>query len=111
MAKRKFKVTVIKTSEFEVEFDTEAWSQANIDEWKKAFYDAEDLEDVARIFGGMYAEEEDGVFLEGFGVPLKDGEIPIPQRLTAEGMQSVNMNINVMDFEKDYDTEVEEITD
>lgn len=111
MGARKFKVTVTKTTEFEVEFDEEAWSKKNIDEWKKVFYDVDDLEDVATKFGPMYANEGPGVFIEGFGVPLENGCIPIPQRLTAEGMKEVNSNINVKEFTEDYDTDVEEVTE
>lgn len=109
MRKRKFKVTVTRTSEFEVEFDKEVWSQKNIDDWKKVFYDVEDLRDVAEVFGTMYADEEEGAFLEGFGVPLKDGKIPFPQILTAEGCESVKRDINVLGLSKYYETDVEEV--
>ena len=109
MAIKKFKAVVTKIYDFEVEFNDEVWNEKNIAEWKKTFYEADTLEEVAEIFASMFANQGEGEFLEGFGVPMINGSVPFPQILTAKGCKQVTNDINVIGFSEDEEIEVEEV--
>lgn len=106
---KKFQVEVTKTWDFEVEIDETIWNEENIASWKKTFYNVDDLEQIIEIFATMFAEQGEGQFLEGFGVPMINNSIPFPQILTAEGCSQVSKDISVNGLSEDIEANVKEI--
>lgn len=106
---KKFKVEVTKTWNFEVEIDEDVWSKENIEDWKKTFYDVVGLEEIIEIFSTMFAEQGEGSFLEGFGIPMINNEVPFPQCLTAKGCSEVSKDISVNSLSEDIEADVKEI--
>lgn len=106
---KKFQVEVTKTWYFEVEIDENIWNEDNIADWKKAFYDVSSLEEVIEIFATMFAEQGEGSFLEGFGIPMINNSAPFPQCLTAKGCSEVSKDISVNALSEDIEANVQEI--
>ena len=106
---KKFQVEVTKTWDFEVEIDETIWNEENIADWKKTFYDVSSLQEVIKIFATMFAEQGEGSFLEGFGVPMINNGIPFPQCLTAKGCGEVSKDISVNSLREDIEADVKEI--
>lgn len=106
---KKFKVEVTKTWDFEVEIDETVWTEENIQNWKKVFYNVDTLEEIVEILATMFAEQGEGQFLEGFGVPMIDRAIPFPQMLTAEGCSNVSKDISINAASEDIEADVTEI--
>ena len=102
---KKFKCTVEKTYEYEIEIDETIWTEKAIKDWADSFYDADDIEDVARILAKMKTNYADGELIEGFGIPMINGQEPF-----TFGKQEINesVNINIID-EDDVYVDCEEI--
>lgn len=98
---KKFKCTVVKTTEMEIEIDDSIWTPEYIAEWQKQFYDADDITDVVTHIATMKSECENGAFIEGFGIPMINGNIPY---------NAITPNpINICNETNHYETDVEEI--
>lgn len=109
MAKKIFKATVTRTYDFGIEFDTDVWNDQKIAEWQKSFYEADTLEEVAEIFAKLFATQGEGKFLEGFGIPMIDGDIPLQLKLIVGGGKQVNRTINVIGLDADMEVDIEEL--
>lgn len=62
----KFKITVTKTSEYEIEVDESIWTPEAIQDWAKTFYPADDAKEFAEHLASAVSNETG--FMEGFGV-------------------------------------------
>jgi len=93
---RKFKCKVEKTYEYEIEIDETVWTEDAISNWSSVFYDADDLEDVARILAEMKTRYDSGEDIEGFGIPMIDSEEPY-----TFGNKKINHDINIHIIDED----------
>ena len=73
---KKFRCIVTKETTMEVEIDESVWAEKEIAEWQRCFYSAENLMDIVKHIARLKTEYEDGEFIEGFGIPLINGEKP-----------------------------------
>lgn len=109
---KKYKVKVIREDEYEVEFDESVFDEEFIDDFKEYFYDLDTLEEHAEHIAQFRARFGER-FIEGYGSPKVDGELPIIAAQFEKELKHVNfgLNINVIS-EDDFDRmeiEVEEI--
>lgn len=63
----KFKVTVVRTDEYEIEVDENIWTECEIKEWGNTFWGGSSLRDVASALGIAWMKEGRAFFKEGFG--------------------------------------------
>lgn len=63
----KFKVTVVRTDEYEIDIDESVWTKEEIKEWGKIFWGGTSLRDVASALGEAWMKQGAGFFKEGFG--------------------------------------------
>lgn len=118
MSKRKFRVTVTRVDEYEVEVDEAVWTEEAIKEWESVFYPLHDTEGVAKDLAIQYMRT-DNWFIEGYGyVPVlmsdgtrktifagsEDGAKAIPEDKYAKGV-----SIKPICEDRDYETEIKEI--
>lgn len=101
---RKFKCEVTKTYTYEIEIDETIWTDEEINNWSKSFYDADDLSDIASIIAKMKTSYEDGEFIEGFGIPMINGKEPF-----TFGKQEINTDININIISEYIDVDSEEV--
>lgn len=117
----KFKVTVTRVDEYEIEIDENVWDEKALEDWSSVFHPVSDAEDVAKNFAVAWMRNEDKYFIEGYGyvkefdqsgnlkgVPYRDekGEFayPLPEDRYAKGISIVALS-----QDEDYETEVEEL--
>lgn len=117
----KFKITVTRTDEYEIEVDEKVWTTDVIQTWGDTFWGGEDIEDVAKLLAVQWMKQDGSYFKEGFGfvkelnssneikgVPYtdKDGKFayPLPVSEYAEGL-----SIKPIVEDEEYDVEVENI--
>lgn len=89
----------------EIEIDDTVWTEQEIAEWQRHFYNAKNIKDIARHIASMKTEYDDGEFIEGFGIPLINGEKPY-EYLKDE---DITTSINIYNQSSDFDVEVDEI--
>lgn len=68
----KFKITVTKTSEYEIDVDESIWTPHEIQDWAKTFYPTEDAKEFAEHLASAVSNETG--FMEGFGVVKRTWE-------------------------------------
>jgi len=103
--KRKFKCTVERTDEYIIEFDDKIINQEWLDHFSRYFYNFQELEEHAEHIAQIRARTEQD-FIEGYGVPLVNGKIPI-----FSDNNSIEKGINIIIVSEDEmcDVDVEEI--
>ena len=89
---KKFKCTVTKTYEYEIEIDEKIWTEERIKNWASIFYKADNLQEVAEHLAMMKTRYDDGEFIEGFGIPMINGKEPF---MFGEDKTPINKNINI----------------
>jgi len=99
---KKFKCTVTKTYEYEIEIDEKIWTEETIKEWASAFYRADNLQEVAEHLAMMKTRYDDGDFIEGFGVPMINGKEPFMFNSENKTSISKDININIIEDGDDY---------
>lgn len=102
---KKFKCTVTKETTMDIEIDDSVWTDEEIEEWQRHFYDAKNIEDIAKHVAIMKAETEDGEFIEGFGIPLINGKKPYEFLKDKD----IATSIDIRNQSKDLYVDVEEI--
>lgn len=102
---KKFKCIVTKETTMDVEIDDSVWTDEEIAEWQRCFYNAQNLKDVVGHIAKMKTEYEDGDFIEGFGIPLINGEKPYDYLKD----EDITTSINISDQSSDMGVEVYEI--
>lgn len=102
---KKFKCTVTKETNMEIEIDESIWTPETICAWSKSFYDADDLKGVVEHVARLKSKYEDGEFIEGFGIPMIDGKKPYPY------IEDNHMakDINICNQSVDTDVDMEEL--
>lgn len=117
----KFKVTVTRVDEYEIEIDENVWDEKALEDWSGVFHPVSDAEDVAKDFAVAWMRNEDKYFIEGYGyvkefdqsgnlkgVPYRDekGEFayPLPEDSYTKGISIVALS-----QDEDYETEVQEL--
>ena len=102
---KKFRCTVTKETTMEIEIDESVWTEEEIAEWQKHFYEANDLKAVVGHVASMKAEYEDGDFIEGFGIPMINGKKPYDFL----NDDDITTSINICNQSVDIDVDVDEI--
>lgn len=102
---KKFRCTVTKETTMEIEIDESVWTEEEIAEWQRHFYEAEDLKAVVKHVATMKAEYEDGYFMEGFGIPMINGKKPYDFL----NDDDITTSINICNQSVDIDVDVDEI--
>lgn len=109
---KKFRVTVIREDEYEVEFDENIFDKDFMEHFKEYFYDFDSLEEHAAHIAQFRARFGER-FIEGYGLPRVDGKLPFAARVDKENIKSVNQGLNINIISEDdldrMDTEVEEV--
>ncbi len=109
---KKFKCTVTRVDEYEIEFDEEVINDEFIKEYAEYFADYETLEEHAENLA-QYQARFGSAFMEGYGVVKKNGKIPYPYNTKEyEGKiskEELGINIKIISEDNDCDVEVEEI--
>lgn len=107
---KKFKVTVIREDEYEIEFDEEIFNKKFIEDFKEVFYNFDSLEEHAEHIA-LHRARFGQKFIEGYGIPFVSGRKPLIYGDKEEKQVAYGLNINIIsedDF--DYmDIEVKEI--
>jgi len=99
---KKFKCTVTKTYEYEIEIDEKIWTEETIKDWASAFYRADNLREVTEHLAMMKTRYDDGDFIEGFGVPMINGKEPFMFNSENKTSISKDININIIEDGDDY---------
>ena len=104
----KFKVTVTRVDEYEIEVDENVWNEQALEQWSKVFWDCVDTEQVAKDLAVAYMRT-DSRFIEGYGWVKelrKDGTEK--GLLLPEGKEyAAGLTIKPLSFDEDYQTEIE----
>lgn len=103
---RTFKCTVTRETTMDIIIDDSVWTDEEIEEWSKHFQDADDLEELVERLAAMKVRCEDGEFMEGFGIPLINGEKPYSYLKDDQ----IEDSIDIRNQEESIDVDVEEIT-
>jgi hypothetical protein len=106
---KKFKCTVTREYEYEIEFDESVWNEKELKEWSSFFQDVDDLEDLAEILAERKTRYNEGEFIEGFGIPMINGKKPyVFGNPNPDIEESVNINIISESY---VSVDVDEITE
>lgn len=103
---KRFKCTVTRTDEYIIEFDENKFNKKWMDEFAKFFYDFDSLEEHAEHIAQFRARFEKD-FIEGYGIPLQNGERPFSVRVNEENEKYLERGINIIIKSEDDDCEVE----
>lgn len=106
---RKFKCTVTKDYEYEIEFDETVWTEDELKDWSKHFYNVDGLQGLAEVLAEYKTTHDKGEFIEGFGIPMINGKKPyVFGNPNPDIEESININI----IEEDYTySDVKEVTE
>lgn len=102
---KKYKCTVTKETTMEIEIDESVWTDQEIEEWQKSFYEAINLDDIVKYIAKIKTEYEDGDFIEGFGIPLINGKKPYNYLKDTD----ITTSINICNQSSYTDVEVVEV--
>lgn len=103
---KKFKCTVTRVDEYEIEFNEDIINEEFMEHYKKYFADYDTLEEHAENIAQFRARFGER-FIEGYGSPLVNGKIPWKLTLTADGIKEVEHGININVISEDSECEVE----
>jgi len=101
---KKFKCTVERTYDYEIEFDETVWTPDELKNWSTVFATVDSLENLAEILAGYKPDYESGEFIEGFGIPMINGKEPFVFK-----NEEINKDININILSTDQSVDVEEI--
>lgn len=96
----KFEIELVRRDKVKVELDPEYFTEEWFEEFRQYFYDYFTLKDLAEHIA-YNVVHNNATEIEGFGIPLRDGERPY----WIKDNQEVNEHINVI--YNSYATEVE----
>lgn len=103
---KKFKCVVERTEEYIIEIDENVINEEWMKHFKKYFYDLDTLEEHAEYIA-QYRARFESDFIEGYGVPLVNGENPLYSR--DESSLEPAINIKIVSEGQDCCVDVEEI--
>ena len=98
---KKFKCTVTKTYEYEIEVDEKIWNKNALKNWSSVFEDVEDQQELVEVLAQRMDGYCPGQFIEGFGKPNFKG------RPTGTD-KDTNTSINILSVEESTDVDSEE---
>lgn len=90
-----YKCEVERIDRYVVEFDESVINEEWMEDFRQVFFDFYDLEEHAEHIAQMRARFGNG-FIEGYGIPLEDGEIPywvISDTQKGQVNHAINMKI------------------
>lgn len=91
---KKYKCTVTKEYEYEIEFDENVWNEEELKEWSKSFFDVDGLQELAEELAALKTKYDNGEFIEGFRIPMINGKKPyVFGNPNPDIEESVNINI------------------
>lgn len=107
---KKFKCTVTRTDEYIIEFDEDVINEEWMSDFREYMCDYDTLEEHAENIA-QFRARFGGEFIEGYGMPLINGKLPLSAQLSEQYMKKVNnaINIKILSEDKDCEVEVEEI--
>jgi hypothetical protein len=117
----KFKATVTRVDEYEIEVDENVWDKEALKDWSSVFSPVDSVEDVAKDFAVAFMRNDNSYFIEGYGyvkelnkegalkgVPYRDEKgnfcYPLPEEKYTKGI-----SIKPLSHDYDYETELEKI--
>ena len=118
---KKFKVTVIRTSEYEIEIDEKLWNAEEQKKWEKVFYELPyyndenpDIEAAAGFAEALAREScHQGIhsFIEGFGccASSKEEADIYNSFVKKQGVTRCTEGLYIRETSTDYDCETKEI--
>ncbi len=103
---KKFKCVVTRTDEYIIEIDENKINQEWMDNFSNHFYEFKTLEEHAQHIAQYRARFPEDTLIEGYGIPLVNGDIPLYAigNLTEKGI-----NIRIISEDEDCEVEVDEL--
>lgn len=107
---KKFKCTVTRVDEYEVEIDETKIDEKWMEGFRSYMYPFHDYEEHAEHLAQLRARNGEG-FYEGYGYVMINGSAPFAVAVCEENVKSYErgINIKVISEDADCDVEVEEI--
>lgn len=117
---KKFKCTVTRTDEYEIEIDENIINEEWMEHFRSYMYDFDELSEHAEHlaqFQARFGSEQD--FIEGYGYVTRDGKLPfshedygkdgkiLPE--TERRQQALGLNIKIISEDDGCDVEIEEV--
>jgi hypothetical protein len=102
---KKFECTVTREDKYIIELDENVLNEEWMKDFRKVFFDFDGLDEHAEQIAQMRARFNRS-FIEGYGVPLIDGEKP---PFIKDEQVNKAINIVVISEDENCDVEVEEI--
>lgn len=96
-----FKCYVQREDKYKVEFDESVINEKWMEEFRQVFYNFHTLEEHAEHIA-QFRARFGRRFIEGYGIPLENGEIPI-----GADEKQVNKAINIIVISEDDDIDVD----
>lgn len=106
---RRFKCTVERTDKYIIEFDENVINKEWIADFKKHFYEFNNLKDHAKHLAQFRARFSEYNFIECYGVVNVNGEDPRWTDKTPREDYEEAINIKVISEDNDCNVDVEEI--
>ena len=103
---KKFKATVTRTDEYEIEIDETKLDEQWMEDFRKVFYNFDTYEEHAEQIAQMRARFQES-FIEGYGTPLVNHKKPWFADDKTEVEEAIN--INIISEDNDCDVEIDEI--
>lgn len=112
----KFKVTVTRIDEYEIEIDETVWTPSELKDWAKTFFPTESLAEFAKhLAGAVMSNGSANGFMEGFGyVKTYRSDGSVREQFGAlkkveESQYTTGLSVTPISEDEDFDYEVEEI--
>lgn len=105
---KRFKCTVERTDEYIIEFDENIYDERWIEDFKRYFYDFDDLKEHAEHIAQFRARFGDHSFIEGYGIPLVNGKVHWSVK-DKEKNKEIGINIKIISEDDDCYVDVEEL--
>lgn len=107
---KKFKCTVTRVDEYEVEFDENVIDKEWMNDFASFMYEFDTLEEHAEHLA-QYEARIGNSFIEGYGVVKRNGRFPYPYDTEEhkDTCKENGINIKVVSEDDDCDVEVEEL--
>lgn len=99
---KKFDIEMVRRDEVKVELDPEYFNEEWFEEFRQYFYDYFTLKDLAEhiVYNVVHNKE---TFIEGFGIPLRDGKRPYWIKDDEEVNEHINVIYNAYDTAVEYE--------